>query len=250
MRRSRLKRTVQGIATGGLVLATAMVAAGAANSGLIQPTAQTRSVSGAAFAQDQGGSLSDADSDQATDFTPFVSLVSAVATLSGAKGTGGGIQNSEIRDNAIVASGSASATAESVADDGTAYGSGSSIVVVDFTLLTPASYTLQGTMSAFDNSSAQLILRDSLGEIFREDVTDTIVIDDAGTLPAGQYTLEINASGSTVADFPFAAEFAFAEYDVTLQFAVTAVPALGPAGLAALALLLAAIGRTASAVRR
>ncbi len=250
MRTSQLKRTVQGIATGGLVLATVMVAAGPANSALIQPTAQTRSVSGAAFAQDQGGSLSDADSDQATDFTPFVSLVSAGATLSGAEGTGGGIQNSEIRDDAIVATGSASATAESFDDDGVADGSGSSILLVDFTLLTQASYTLQGEISASDSGSARLILRDSSGEIFREDATGTIFINDAGTLPAGPYTLEINASGSGFADFSFPGEFAQAEYDVTLQFAVTAVPALGPAGLAALALLLAAIGRTASAVRR
>ena len=84
----------------------------------------------------------------------------------------------------------------------------------------------------------------------KSDGISTIVIDEAGTLPAGPYTLEINASGSAAASFPFDAEFANAEYDVTLQFAVAVVPVVGPAGLAALALLLAAIGRAASTVRR
>jgi len=249
MRRFDLKRTLQGIATGGLLLAMTMGAAGAAKSALIQPTAQTRSVSGSASAQDPGGPVSDSNSDQATDFTPFVSAVSATATLNDAEGTGGGIQNSEIQDDAIVASGSTSATAESFEEEGRADGSGSSIVVVEFTLLTQASYTLQGELSAFDNGSAELVLRNSAGDIFRDDATGTIVIDDAGTLPAGPYTLEINASGNASADFPFAAEFAFAEYDITLQFTVAAVPAVGPVGLAALALLLAAIGRAASVVR-
>jgi hypothetical protein len=247
MRTPRLKRAVQGIATAALVLAATTAAA---QSVLIQPTGQTRSISSSAFAQDLGGPLSDSNSDQAADFTPTMGLVSSIASLDGAEGTGGGIQDSEIRDDAIVASGSASATAESFDDDGVADGSGSSIVEVDFTLLTGASFTLQGEISAFDNGSAQLILRDSSGEIFREDASsDTIVLAEAGTLPAGQYTLEVNASGSASADFPFDAEFAFSEYDVTLQFSVAAVPAVGPMGLSALAILLAAIGRAASTPR-
>ena len=252
MRTSGLKRTRQGIATGVLLIAMAMAmaAAGAAKSGLIQPTAQTRSVSGSASAQDPGGPVSDSNSDQATDFTPFASAVSASATLNDAEGTGGGIQDSEIQDDAIVASGSASATAESFEEEGVADGSGSSIVVVDFTLLTQANYTLQGELSAFDNGSAELALRNSSGDIFRDDATGTIQIDEAGTLPAGPYTLEVNANGSASADFPFAAEFAFAEYDVTLQFSIAAVPAVSSAGLAALTFLLAAIGRAAELVRR
>ena len=137
MRTSGLKRTLQGIATGGLLLA---MTAGAANSALIQPTAQTRSVSGSASAQDLSGSASDSNSDQALDFTPFVSGVSAAATLNDAEGTGGGIQDSEIQADAIVASGSTSATAESFEEEGRADGSGSSIMIVDFTLLAQANY--------------------------------------------------------------------------------------------------------------
>lgn len=239
---SQLNRIVQGIARGLFLVAISVVAAGAAKAVLIQPDAQTRSVSSSAFAQDLGGPVNDAENDQATDFTPFTSPVSALASLGDAEGTGSGFQSSTIGEDGIVASGSASATAESFAEDGIASGSGASIVVVDFTLLTDARYSLQGELTAFDNGSARVILRDASGDIFRDDATGTIAISDSGMLPAGQYTLEVRASGSTSADSPFAAEFAFAEYDVSLQFSTPAVPAFGSAGLVLLALLLTLAG--------
>ena len=217
---------------------------------LITPVAQSRSVSADAFAQDLGGPLSDTDSDQATDFAPFVRSIFASAEVSGALGTGDAIQNSVIGSDSIVASGQSSATGESFEEDGVANGSGSSAMVVDFKLASVSDYTLVGQLTAFDEGSALVILRDSSGVIFSESADGETPISESGRLLAGEYSLELRADGSAFADFPFASEFAFAEFDVTLQFAaLPPVPTLGRSGFAILVFLLACLGLAARARR-
>ncbi len=192
------------------------------------PVAQTRTVSGSAYAQDLDGTANDADSDSAADFGPFDSAVSAQATVANALGSGGGIQSSTILGTSLNASGSSFANGESYDFDSYGEGSGTSYLSVTFAVSAETDYTLTGEIAAFDGGSTELTLRDGLGAlIFSESASgpsDMIPIDDAGPMAAGQYTLEIDSGGSAFGDL-FSFGYASTEYDVALR-----IGSSGPGG--------------------
>ena len=192
---------------------------------LIFPVAQTRRITGFAFADDENGnSDSDSDSAEPLDFGPFNAGAAAQAEVPEALGTGGGTQDSEILDEAINLSGSAFATGESFEFLGFADGSGSSTADIDFLLTAESDYALQGQINAFDSGLAELSLRDSGVEIFgviASGPAEQINVDESGTLSAGSYTLLCRAEGSAFGS-GFGSEFAFAEFfEVAFQLVPT-----------------------------
>ncbi len=120
----------------------------------------------------------------------------------------------------MVVSGGAFATGERWDFDSFADGHGASRVTVMFTLGTEVTYTLTGKVSAFDRALADVALLGSAGEIFGVHATgpaETLPVNGAGTLGAGDYTLEVSAEGTTFGG-SFVSEYAFGEY--VIVFAV------------------------------
>ncbi len=212
-----------------LALGLVVFAAGIGESSgqLLQPTSQTRTVSGSAFAEDPSGSTSDSDSDQAPDFGVLDTGVSAQAEVPGALGAGGATQNSAFLAYSIVAQGSAFANGEGYDFDGYGDGSGASRMSTTFTLTAESDYSLTGSIGAFDNGFSLVSLRNATVEIFgafASGPAEEIPLDTAGTLPPGEYTLELEAEGNASGDL-FTYSYAFAEYTATFQIAGT-----GPGG--------------------
>ena len=190
-----------------------------ADAQLIQPVSQDRSVSGAASATDFSGTFDDNTSDSAPDFGPFVEGAAATVSLSGSLGSGGGTQDSVINASSIVASGSHFANGEGYEFDAFGSGSGSSNCQIVFDVPIAASYTLTGSIAAFDNGSTSLTLFGPAGFIeseFASGPAQTIPLNSSAAIGPGQYTLTITSSGSAFGDL-FFFDYASGDYDVTLE---------------------------------
>jgi hypothetical protein len=209
---------------------------------LIQPISQVRTVAGAASADDSTGHVDGADSDAAVDFGLFDSSRSVDADLPDAYGSGGGWQESELGTATLVAEGSAFANGESYAGDGWGSGDGSSIFEVSFQLTAPADATVLGEVVKYDNGRAWIRFTGPDGLIFDVYASGETPFGRSLFLPAGQYTLEIRATGSALGE-SYYFDYAFASYSATL----TVCPAGdldedGVVGLADLSVLLAHYG--------
>lgn len=202
---------------------------------VLVPVEQSRSVSGSAFADDASGSMSDSESDQATDFTPFVSAAGVTVFVDNALGSGGGSQNSAILPHRIVAAGSAFANGEGYSFDAFGSGSGSSSFSVTFDVLLPSTYSLTGYVEAFDNGGTSISLRLGASTIFGAGAgNEQVFINDAGVLMPGRYTLSAGSSGSAGGGAGFF-DYASGAYDVTLDLTCIGSPyppfiERGPAG--------------------
>ena len=213
----------------------------AAQSNLIDPVAQMRSVSGEANADNLHIFLNDADSDQASDFGPFVSSVSARIDEPECLATAGGSQDSEILPESIRAEGSTFSNSEVYEFLWLAEGSGISLMVVDFDLSVKAQFHLSGLMEAFDSAYSVTELRDGNGSVvFGRNVlgpSGSEVIDAAGILDPGSYTFLCTSRADTLVEIQGRFDYGFATFDMLLQvsrlsdnYCVAAGNSAGPDG--------------------
>ncbi len=233
------------IAGGGLLLWAALTLPGPhAYGDVIVPVSQDRSISASASASQvacsgcgSGGSDSESDSANAANFNLFNDSVSASAvggSFSNATATAN--QVSQIFTNQIAAIGSASASGlavfcigDSCASNASGFGNGHSKMKVTFTVDSPTSYVITGTLavsqSDFGNTVSAITLTGP-GDviIFGDQATPqppfgdgVVALNTSGVLPAGQYTLLVDAvATASGGDTP---QSSISEYNVNMAFA-------------------------------
>lgn len=208
-------------------LVCVFVPAALASDPLVQPISQTREVRGSANASDTSGDASENGADAAVDFSPFNAGASGDASVPNALGSGGGTQNSEILAFSIDCVGTSFSNAESYDFDGFADASGSSQCLVVFDVSVESRYVLFGDIAAFDNGTSSARLTGAGGDLFSTFAagpSDIIPVDDSGILLPGQYTFEVEGSGSSFAG-AFGFDFSSTEFGVTLSLSAD-----GPGG--------------------
>lgn len=201
-------------------LLTALAAHASAD--VLTPVSQNRFVTGSAYAEDDGGTPNDSESETFTapDFGPFSEAASGQATTPNALGSGGSWQDSTILPGSITAAGSAFANGEGYDFGAFGDGSGESRMEVTFDLAVASSYTLTGDANAYDDGSSVMFFENTatglLHVVSAAGPAEEIPYAFGGTLAPGQYKLTVYASGSAYGDLFFYG-YAFGEYDVALE---------------------------------
>ncbi|MCP3978413.1 MAG: hypothetical protein GY716_03645 [bacterium] len=178
---------------------------------------QGRSVAGAAFAEDSGGSDSDADSSEAPDFGPFVDARDGTANVYNAYASGGGNQNSTITGNHVFAQGAAFANAEGYDSDGFGDASGSSLFDFTFQVGDATPYTIDVSLAAYDSGGTSFLFTGPSGDVLTVEspFNDEVSSFQSGLLQPGQYRLKGFSAGSCFGDF-FFYDYAFGEFRIEL----------------------------------
>lgn len=221
----------------------------------ISPLLQTRSVSGAASATLPGSTPGDSDSDAALGFGTFNALVQPQATatwerlVATAQGTGS--QNSFLGATHVTAQGEAG-TSLSLPDfdGGSASARGESLFDFQFTLASPALFSLSGTLDTQAVVSGGATIPALDNDLIFEDLDNASVLfapltDDEsftlnGSLGPGTYRLfamakvEASQASSSVNDRTVSGKSSF-----DLDFRISPIP---EPGTATAAILLAVLG--------
>lgn len=199
-------------------MSTIAILSCAASAAQITPTAQTREVSGTAYAGSDTEYVEDADFDAADDFGPFNSAASAYAPVLDGEGSGGGNIQSLIAGTTMSASGGAFANGEGWDYGVWGEGNGYTLFDVNFTLDGDAPYQLDITLEAYDGGNSDALLSGPGGIIHAESAYGPdgfLTVSYDGVLPPGNYRLYAYAYGSAYGD-NFYPGYAYASYDVVL----------------------------------
>ncbi|MCP3977765.1 MAG: hypothetical protein GY716_00345 [bacterium] len=186
---------------------------------LLVPTAQTRSITGNAYAEDKfSGPVNDSDADSAPDFAPFGGVAGANASVDSGIGSAGGQQTSSISGNAIVAQGSTFANAETWDFGAFVDASALNRMEVTFEVTAETSFDLSGMLTAYDEGLTEVSLREGNLEIYGLLVfgpAGETPIAESGMLQPGPYTLIVRSEGNVFGSDFFPA-YSSGEFDVTL----------------------------------
>ena len=163
-----------------------------------------------------GFPLSDHDLSQrhAIDFGLFEASALGLADLAGAQGRGYADQRSYVLPERLFAHGVAYVSSWS-APGYEGIGRARSEYVVEFQVTEPVAYVACGRLTAGDNGTASIFLRQGLSTVFGYSLGGPFEereLAESGVLQPGTYTLRVYASGVTIDSF------ASGTYDVLLSF--------------------------------
>ncbi|MBZ0268449.1 hypothetical protein K8I85_09865, partial [bacterium] len=203
-----------------LVVVAALVVTVPATADLIVPQNQSRYLNSNSWASDASGFFDDAESNSAPDMGPFQDAVAATNFLDAATGLGVASLDSEILASSVHAEGTHAANADAWDNGASAHGSAASHCEWTFVLTEDADYQLTGFLEEYDSGITYLLLDGPGGNVLSLDPIHNVStpVNEAGSLPAGEYTLKIHSAGSVFAG-AFTFDYSSGAYDVDLLFA-------------------------------
>ncbi|QDU71373.1 hypothetical protein [Mucisphaera calidilacus] len=199
-------------------------------------TAQTRSVS--ASAGDAEGTVTNSTSINTAGPYDDTQTITHFGDFFGGGGTGNATQLSSVTPASI--SGTLHADGDGGGGVGTGFAGGTASMVIDFTVAQPLDYTLSATMTApigFNHAWIKLygpdglVIDEEIGEFLGNFGTADLTGPNArtGTLEAGDYTLDVEASASSI-------DFTTANTDLMISFIIPEPASAALLGLAGIAL--------------